>query len=252
MHPLHTLGLLLALPLALAASAPKSGEHVFTFDTPSDALALTESVSGSPMTIYVPSPTGGLGDSGSLQWRTGNRVASRHANSLRVDGSRPIRVGIAFLVFASESTGGQPLAVGVRTTAEATPEFGRNANAANAGFRLGLQSDTEPGSYRILLTNLPVGSGNQIAGRTRPLKLGEWYRLEVESTPSGPHKVDLVGRLVSLNAWGSPTGVIDEVTLKGAANAELLASTQLVPWFGGQSGALRGIATVDNFTVSNQ
>ncbi len=257
MHParptslLRALGLLLALPAALLASS-RPGETVFTFDTPADALALTETVSGAPMTIYVPAPSGGLGDSGSLQWRTGNRVAVRHANTLRVDGARPIRMSIAFLVFAGEGTGGQPLAIGVRATADAASEFGRNATAANAGFRLGLQADNEPGNYRLMLVNLPAGPGQQAIGRSQALKPGEWYRLEIESTPSGPHRVDLVGRLISLNAWGSPTGVIDEVTLRGAANGELLGNTQLVPWFGGQSGALRGIATVDNFSVANQ
>lgn len=257
MHPLRpsallrALSLTLALPAALLASA-KPGETMFNFDTPADALALTETVSGAPMTIYVPAPSGGLGDSGSLQWRTGNRVAVRHANTLRVDGARPIRMSIAFLVFAGEGTGGQPLALGVRATADASSEFGRAATAANAGFRLGLQADGEPGTYRLLLANLPTGQGQQTVGRSHALKLGEWYRLEVESTPSGPHRVDLVGRLVSLNAWGKPTGVLDEITLKGAANGELLGNTQLVPWFGGQSGALRGIASVDNFSVANQ
>ena len=45
------LGLLFALPSALLASA-KPGETIFNFDTPSDALALNETVSGAPVTIH--------------------------------------------------------------------------------------------------------------------------------------------------------------------------------------------------------
>lgn len=242
---------LLAL-LTLTSSFAFGTETVFTFDRPSDALALEERVSGSPVTIYVPSATGGLNNSGSLQWQTGNRVASRTPTSLRVDGSRKLSLSLAFLVSAAEEGGGQPLALGVRASAAGSPEFGRNATSENFGFRLGLQGTANPGHYRLLLANLPVGAGQQTPGQTFGLEAGHWYRLEVESIPSGAHQIDLVGRLVSLNSIGSQIKVLDEITLKGVANSDLLAHTDLVPWFGGQSGALRGIGTVDNFTIATR
>ncbi len=247
-----SLAALLAFPVALFASANPPGETVFTFDTPSDALALEETVSGAPMTIYLPSPAGGLGNSGSLQWQSGNRVAVRHATSLRVHGARPITLSIAFRVSAAEAGGGQPLALGVRATAQAASEFGRSAVAGNAGFRLGIQTVDANGNYRLLLANLPAGAGEQTLGGIHLLQPNGWYRLELECTPTGKQKVDLVGRLVGLDAQGKPANVIDEVEISGVANADVLTNTQLVPWFGGQSGALRGIVTVDNFSVSNK